>query len=147
MSALNFFEDDILDLLMTNVAAPNVGDASGLQPSATAGSFQVSLLTANPAETGTSQLTSEAAYGAYARVAVARSTAAWTVASGVCDNDAAITFPQATSGTETETNFGLGSASSGAGNQFMVGALAAGLAVSNGITPQFAAGDLDVSCD
>lgn len=147
MSVLNFFEDDILDLLFTNVAAPNVGDASGLQPSATAGSFFISLLTANPAETVTSQATSEAAYGAYARVAVARSLAAWTVASGLVDNDAAITFPQASSGSETETNFGIGSATSGAGNQFMVGALAAGLAVSNGITPTFAIGDLDVTCD
>lgn len=147
MSAQNFFEDDILDLLFTNLALPNVGDASGLQPAATAGSFFTSLHTALPAETATAQTTSEAAYGSYARQGVARSTAGWTVASGVVDNDAAITFPQATSGSETETHFGLGSAVSGAGNLDMVGALASGLAVSNGITPEFAAGDLDVSCD
>lgn len=147
MSLQNFFEDDLLDLLFTNVAAPNVGDASGLQPSAVAGSFFVSLHTASVAETATSQETSEAAYTSYARQAVARSTSAWTVASGVVDNDAAITFPAATGGSETETHFGLGSATSGAGNLFMVGALTSGLAVSTGITPEFAAGDLDVTAD
>lgn len=147
MSAQNFFEDDILDLLFTNVAIPNVGDASGLQPSATAGSFHISLHTALPAETASAQNTSEAAYPGYARVAVPRSLAGWTVASGVVDNDAAITFPQATGGSETETHFGLGSAASGVGNLFMKGALTASLAVSNGITPEFAAGALDVSVD
>lgn len=143
----DFFEDDILDLIFTNVAAPNVGDTSGLQPAATAGSFYVSLHTAQPAESATAQTTSEAAYTSYARVAVARSTSGWTVASGVVDNDSAITFPAATGGSETETYFGLGSASSGAGNLDMVGALSAGLAVSSGITPEFAAGDLDVTAD
>lgn len=147
MSAQNFFEDDLLDLIFTNVAAPNVGDASGLQPSATAGSFYVSLHTAAPEETDTSQESDEAAYTSYARVAVARSTSGWTVASGTVDNDAAITFPTATGGSESETNFGLGSASSGAGNLNIVGELDSPLAVSNGITPEFAAGDLDVSLD
>lgn len=147
MSALNFFEDDILDLLMTNVAAPNVGDASGLQPSATAGSFQVSLQTANPAETATAQTTSEAAYGAYARVAVARSLAAWTVAAGVCDNDSPIPFGPCTVGTPTITHFSIGSDVSGAGNLFFWGALTASLAVSPGITPSFAAGALDITAD
>lgn len=147
MSALNFFEDDLLDLIFTNVAAPNVGDVSGLQPSATAGSFYVSLHTAQPGEAVTAQTTSEAAYTSYARQAVARSTSGWTVATGTVDNDAAITFPQATGGSETETYFGLGSAVSGAGNLDMEGALTSSLAVSNGITPEFAAGALDVSLD
>jgi hypothetical protein len=147
MSAQDFFEDDLLDLIMTNVAAPNVGDAAGLQPSATAGSFHTSLMTALPAESVSDQTTNEATYTPYARVAVARSTAGWTVASGVADNDAAITFPQATAGSDTITHFGLGFAASGAGFLNLVGALASSLAVSIGITPEFAAGDLDVSLD
>jgi len=148
MSAQNFFEDDILDLLFTNVAIPNVGNAGGLQPSGVAGSFFISLHTALPAETAAAQNTSEAAYpGPYARVAVARSVAAWTVASGLVDNDAAITFVQATGGTETETHFGIGSDLSGVGNLFMKGALTASLVVSNGITPEFAIGALDVTMD
>lgn len=147
MSATNAFEDKILSLYLTNADAANIGDATGLRGSSTAGSLYVSLHTANPNETGT-QTTSEAAYGGpYARVAVARSVAGWTVASGVGDNDAAITFPACTSGSETETHFGLGSASSGAGTLDIWGALTAGLAVSAGITPSFAAGALDVTLD
>ena len=147
MSATNQFEDDLLELIFTNVAAPNVGDAGGLQPSVGAGSWFVSLHTASPGEAATAQTASEAAYTSYARQAVARSAAGWTVAAGVVDNDAAITFPQATGGSETETDFGLGFAVSGAGVLQMYGNLTSSLAVSSGITPEFAAGDLDVSLD
>lgn len=146
MSATNACENGLLSLIFENANYANVGDATGLRGSSTAGSFYISLATANPNETGT-QTTSEAAYTSYARVAVARSTAGWTVASGVADNDAAITFPAATGGSETETHFGIGSDSTGVGNLFFYGALAAGLAVSTGITPQFAAGALDITLD
>ncbi len=147
MSAQDFWEDDLLDLIMTNVAAPNVGDAGGLQPSVGAGSFFTSLMTALPAESVSDQTTNEATYTPYARIGVARSTAGWTVAAGVADNDSAITFPQATSGSDTVTHFGLGFAVSGVGFLNMVGALASSLGISVGITPEFAAGDLDVSLD
>ena len=148
MSATNLFEDDILDLIFTNVDAPNVGDAAGLQNSATAGSLHISLHTGNAiGETSTIQTQSEAAYTGYARQAVARSTAGWTVASGTVDNDSAISFPTSTSGPETETDVGIGFALSGAGVLQFYGSLAADLVVNNGITPEFAAGALDVSLD
>lgn len=146
MSATNAFEDKILSLVFENANAANIGDATGLRGSTTAGVFYISLHTANPNETGT-QTTSEAAYGSYARQSVARSTAGWTVTSGVADNDAAITFPAATSGSETETHFGIGSDVSGVGNLNIWGALTAGLTVSAGITPSFAIGALDVTLD
>jgi hypothetical protein len=63
----------------------------------------------------------------------------------VADNDAAITFPLCGATGSTVTNFGIGSDASGAGNLFFKGASA--LAVSNGITPQFAAGALDITLD
>ena len=50
----------------------------------------LALHTADPGAAG-SQTTNEATYTSYARVSVARSTAGWTVASGVADNDASIT--------------------------------------------------------
>ncbi len=146
MSATNVFENGLLSLIFENANYANVGDATGLRGSSTAGVFYISLHTANPNETG-DQTTSAAAYTSYARVSVARSTAGWTVASGVADNDAAINFPAATGGSETETHFGIGSDSSGAGNLFMWGALTSSLAVSNGITPSFAIGALDTTLD
>ena len=148
MSATDLFEEDLLDLIFTNVAAPNVGDGPGLLPSATAGSFYISLHTGTLLDTHTSQQQTEAAYGSYARQAVARSTAGWTVTTdgtGLVDNDSAITFPQASSGSETETDFGIGSASSGVGNLQIFGALTSSLAVSTNITPEFAAGALDIT--
>jgi hypothetical protein len=146
MSATNVFENGLLSLIFENANYANVGDATGLRGSTTAGVFYISLHTANPNETGT-QTTSEAAYGSYARQSVARSTAGWTVASGVADNDAVINFPAAASGSESETHFGIGSDVSGVGNLFLWGALTASLAVSAGITPSFAAGALDVTLD
>lgn len=146
MSATNVFENGLLSLIFENANYANVGDATGLRGSTTAGVFYTSLHTANPNETG-SQNTTEGAYTGYARVSIARSTAGWSVASGVADNDSAITFGLDTVGSETETHFGLGSDASGAGNLFLWGALAASLAVSPGVTPSFATGALDITLD
>ncbi len=146
MSATNAFETALLTLYFNNTDHANIGDASGLQNSATAGSFYISLHTADPGETG-NQTTSEATYTSYARVAVARSGAGWTVSGNNVSNAAAINFPAATGGTNTITHFGIGSDSSGTGNLFFKGALGSSLAVSSGITPSFAIGDLDVNLD
>lgn len=146
MSATNVFENGLLSLIFENANYANVGDATGLRGSTTAGVFYISLHTASPGEAG-AQNTTEAAYTSYARVSVARSTAGWTVASGVADNDAAINFPAATGGSETEVSFGIGSDSTAAGNLFLYGGLTSNLAVSTGITPSFAAGALDVTLD
>jgi len=150
MSAMDAFENGLLRLIFENTDGPaNVGDATGLRGSSTAGSFYISLHTANPGsnEATGDQTTSESAYTSYARVAVARASAQWTVASGVADNDNTITFPACTGSTSTVTHFGVGSATSGAGVLHLWGALTASLAISSGITPSFAAGALDVSLD
>ena len=144
MSATNVFENGLLSLIFENANYANVGDVTGLRGSSTAGVFWISLHTADPGETGT-QTTSETAYTSYARVSVARSTAGWSVASGVADNDAAITFAQCGVTGATITNVGIGSDTSGAGNLFLKGT--ASLVVSTGVTPQFAAGALDISLD
>lgn len=146
MSATNAFETALLTLYFNNTNHANIGDAAGLQNSATAGSFYISLHTGDPGEAG-SQTTSEATYTSYARVAVARSAGGWTVSGNNVSNAAAINFPAATGGTNTITHFGIGSDLSGAGNLFFKGALTASLAVSSGITPSFAIGELDVNLD
>ncbi|MCK5550257.1 MAG: hypothetical protein KAI41_06970 [Hyphomicrobiaceae bacterium] len=146
--ATNLFEDDLLDLIFTNIAAPNVGDAGGLLPSVAPGSFHISLHTGDAiTDASTLQTDNEAAYGTYARQAVARSVAGWTVASGTVDNDAAITYPTSTTGPETETDVGIGFALAGAGVLQIWSQLLADLIVNIGITPEFAIGALDVSLD
>lgn len=146
MSLTNAAETALLTLLFNNTDWANIGDAAGLQNSATAGSFYVSLHTADPTETGT-QTSSEATYTGYARVAVARSGAGWTVSGNNVSNAAAVTFGACTAGSSSVTHFGIGTDLSGAGNLILKGALTATLAVSAGITPSFATGELDVNLD
>jgi len=148
MSATNLFEDDLLDLIFTNVAAPNVGDAGGLLPSAAPGNWHISLHTGNVvSDTSTLQTDTEAAYTGYAREAVVRSVAGWTVSGGTVTNDAAITFTISTSGPETETDVGLGFAASGAGVLQIFASLDADLVVNSGVTPEFAISALAISLD
>lgn len=137
---------NLLKLLFQNVAWANVGDASGLQPSAAAGSFYISLHTADPTVTG-DQTTSESAYTNYARQAVARSSGAgWDIASATITNKAAITYPACGASGSTVTYVGIGTASTLAGHLIASGALTSpsSLAISNGITPSFAIGALSV---
>ncbi len=146
MSRTNAAETDYLTLLFNNVDWANIGDGPGLQNSAAAGDFHVSLHTADPTETG-DQTSSEATYGSYARIAVARTAGGWTITGNTADNAAAITFPEATSGSETITFVGIGTDLSGAGNLIWSGVLDTSRLVSSGITPSFAIGDLNVTAD
>lgn len=146
MSKSNTFENDLLQLIFNNVDIADIGDAGGLQNSATAGSLYVALHTGDPGEAGTAA-TSEAAYGSYARVAVARSGAGWTVAGNEAENFALIQFPECTSGSETISHVSITTASSGSSKILYSGALSASRAISSGIQPQFAATALTVTED
>lgn len=143
----NQTEDDLLDLLFTNIDAPNWGDAAGLQNSAAAGTLGIGCYTGDAlSDTSTSQATNEAAYTGYARQTVARSAAGWTVASGTVDNDALIQFGEMTAGGPiTITDVGIGFASSGAGYLHIWGQVAIDLVVNNTVNPQYAIGALDIS--
>lgn len=148
MSASNSFETAILNLFFANSNFANVGDATGLRGSTTAGSLYISLHTADPGETGTA-FTSETAYTNYARVAVARSGSGWTVSGNSASNAALVSFPTCGVTGATITHFGVVETSSGAGALHFSGALSSpsSLAVSNGITPSFAIGALTVTAD
>jgi hypothetical protein len=145
MSKSNAFETNFLNHIFKNLAIANIGDATGLPASATAGNLYISLHTADPGEAG-DQSTSEAAFTSYARVAVTRG-AGWNVAAGVASNVADVTFPQCTGGTSVCTHFGIGTAASGAGNLLFSGALTSSLSVSNNVTAVLAAAQLTVTED
>lgn len=146
MSKSNASENALLQLLFNNVDFATVGDAGGLQNSASAGSFYISLHTADPGEAG-DQTTSEATYGSYTRIAVARTVGGWTVTGATVVNAAQITFPESTSGTNTITYVGIGTESSGAGVLMYSGALTSSRTVEVGGTPFFAATALTVTED
>lgn len=136
MSIGNTTENDI-NLLLFNATALSWNANTNLY---------VALHTADPGEGG-SQTTSEATYTSYARVTVARSGAGWTVTGNVAENAALVQFPQCTGGSSTITYASIGTASSGAGQIIVSGALSSSLAVSSGIQPQFAAGALTFTLD
>ena len=143
MSKSNVQETAYLKLLYQNIAMANIGDAAGLQPSATAGNFYVALYTDDPtdADTGT-----EANYTSYARVAVPRSTSGWTVSGNVVSNATLITFPVSTGGANTLTHFGIHTASTG-GDLIGSGALSSTIEVTSTKEPKIEAGALTHSED
>jgi hypothetical protein len=146
MSMTNAAEAALLDLVFLNTDWANIGDAAGLQNSAAAGVFYISLHTADPGEAGT-QTTNEAAYTSYARVSVARAGGGWTRSVSTISNTALVQFAQCTGGSAAVTHFGIGTDLSGAGNLIFKGALTSSLSISNGIQPQFSAGQLTVTVD
>jgi len=146
MSASNAFETSLLTLIYNNTNIANIGDAAGLRGSVAAGSLYVSLHTADPGEAGT-QATSETAYTNYARVAVARTAAGWTIAGNTVSNAAVVSFPAGGATGSTVTHFGVGTALTGVGDLLFKGTITVtgggtSLAVSSGITPSFAIGAL-----
>lgn len=74
---------------------------------------------------------------AYARVAVARSGAGWTISGNDASLTAIASFPAMAGGAGgTVTHFGVGTDSSGAGNLIFFGTVSPNLAVVAGITPK-----------
>lgn len=135
-NAINF-----LKLLFQAVNWANVADNTATSPLT---NLYVSLHTADPGPTG-DQTTNESAYTSYGRVAVARTSGGWSITAETISNVAAINFPACTGGTSTVTHVGIGTLTSGAGVLLYSGALTSSLAVSNGITPSFAIGQLTVT--
>lgn len=143
MTLINAAETSILQLLFENADWANIGDATGLQGSTAAGSFWISLHTADPTDTGS--VTNEATYTGYARVQVDRGTGEWTVTDDTVVNDNVVAFPAGTGGSGTVTHFGIHTASSGAGNMILSGALNSSVVTGSGVTPEFAAGQLSAT--
>jgi hypothetical protein len=95
--------------------------------------------------------------GSYARVAIARSTAAWTGThgtttgassgtNGTISNAAAITLPTATADWTTATHWEISDAST-AGNAIVCAALTASRTITNGATAAFSIGALTIQID
>jgi len=135
-------ETDLLKLLFNNTTWAALGDATGIVGSTGVGSFFIALHTSDPL-VGGNQSTNEAAYTNYARVAVARSTAGWTVGTNTVSNAAAVTFPTCGVTGATITHFSIGKVTSGATE--IIAYSTCSLVISNNITPSFAIGALVVT--
>lgn len=136
MSFGNTTETDILNKIFKNTALPFDAITD----------LYLALHTADPGESG-SQTTSECTVGSYSRVSVVRSGVGWTVSGATAQNASLVQFPTASSGSNTITHVSIGTASSGAGQILVSGALNSSLTVSSGIQPQFSAGALVFTLD
>jgi hypothetical protein len=141
MSKSNTWESDLILLMFNNTNSALHGDATGLRGSSTAGSYYVSLHTADPGEAG-DQTTSEIAYTSYARVGVLRASGAggFTCSAGTAAFASDVTFPTGSGGSGTATHFGIGCSSSGAGKLLYKGALSPSVVCGSGVTPKINAG-------
>lgn len=138
--------NELLDLFFLNADFELVGDASGLQAAATAGSLYVGLATGAPSGASDDQETNEADYTDYARQAVARTSGGWTVTANGVANAAEVQWPVAGSSGTTLTHWTLGTSSSGAGKLIAYGALNASIPITNGVThPTAAAGAININ--
>ena len=136
------FCNDLIDLIFRATTINELAENDTTSP---ATNLYLSLHTADPG-VGGSQLTNEATYGAYARLAVARSGAGWDAASGGATVNAALAqFAECVSGSNVITHVAIGTASSGAGKVLYAGALASSRTISAGIQPQFADSALTVT--
>lgn len=136
MSKSNSFENELLLLLFNNTDIANIGDAAGLQNSVAAGSLYLALHTGDPGEAGTAT-TSEIAYTGYARQAVARSSAGFTVSGSSVTLTNNVDFPEMTGGAGgTVTYFSVVKEVSGASVILYSGAVSPSISVASGVTPR-----------
>jgi hypothetical protein len=142
-SMTNGFETALATLLFNNTAITDIGDASGLVATSTAGSTQLALHTSALTDADTVLTATEVAYTGYARPTQARSGAGWTVSGDTVSNAALIVFGEMSAGgPDTVVHLGLGFIATG--NTLRLHQdLTADLVINNGVNPQFAVGALD----
>ena len=132
MGKATAFSGAILGLIFQAQSIANLAINASSSP---ATNLYLSLHTADPTSAGT-QTSNEANYTSYARVAVARSSAGFTVTSNAVSPAATVSFPACGGGTNTITHFGIGLASSGAGTLLYSGTVTPNISVASGVTPQ-----------
>ena len=136
MSKSNTFENDLLLLLFNNTNISDIGDATGVRGSTTAGTFWVSLHTGDPGEAGTA-ITSETAYTGYLRVAIARSGAGFVVSGNSVSPAANIDFAECSAAPGGAiTYFGIVNTSSGAGKLLYSGTVTPSITMAVGVIPR-----------
>ena len=136
MSKGDTFENDWLKLVFNATAISAIADNAASSPLT---NLYVSLHTSDPGEAG-DQTSNECAYGSYARVAVARTSGGWTVSGNSVSPAATISFPTASSGSETATHAAVGTASSGTGKILYRGAIVPNITITSGVTPELTTG-------
>ena len=126
MYATNFFEEKMLNLMRsTSITAP--------------ANLYLALFQTDPSDTGTAG--TEIAYTGYARQTISFTTPTASGAGLSMQNDALITFPEATGNSGTVTFVAVMDSLTG-GNMWLYGQLDQPLAIQSGVSPVFRAGSV-----
>lgn len=138
MSKGDVFEGDLLKLIFNATAIANIADNAATAPLT---NLYLALHTADPGEAGT-MATSEIAYTSYARKAVARTTAGFTVSGNSVTLAANQDFATGTGGSGTATHFsvGVGATAGGADKILYKGTVTPNIVCGNGVTPRLTTG-------
>jgi hypothetical protein len=126
------YSNDMLKLVFNAVAIAGIADDASVSALT---HLQVGLHTSDPG-VGGSQTTNECGYTGYGRIAVVRSAVGWTVTGNSVSPAAAITFAEATGGSETATHFSVGTDASGAGKILYTGTVTPNVVITSGVTPE-----------
>jgi hypothetical protein len=126
------FANDLIKLILTGVAVPNLADNAVAAPLA---NLYLGLHSADPGPAGT-QETSSLVYTGYARVAVPRLPANWVISGNVANPAARIEFPEMTGGVDVlATWLTIGTALTGAGKVLLRGRLVPDIQCRVGVIP------------
>jgi len=135
----NEFENKLLLLLFNNDAITTIGTAAGIVGSTTDGSLYLSLHTGDPGETVTDPTSTETTYTGYARQAVARTTAGWTVTGNSVSPTSDVDFGECTASPGSNlTHFAITAGTDGTGDELVLyyGALSPTITMSTGVIPR-----------
>lgn len=126
------WSNQILALLFNATTAPNIAINATSAPLT---NLYVSLHTADPTASG-SQTSFEVTYTSYARVAVARTSAGWTVSGTSVSPVANIIFPSPTGAAgQSATFWAVGTAATLAGQLLYAGPLSPAITITIGLPP------------
>lgn len=130
----SYLENALLKLIFQAVAIANLADNAASSPSTT---LYLSLHTADPTDTpATEQSENETTYSGYARKALTRSSAAWTVTGSSVSPLANVDFNTVSSGSGTITHAGVGLASTGNGKLLYSGTITPAITLAAGVIPR-----------
>ena len=136
MSKGNTFENDLLKLIFNGDTIANIAVNATSGPLT---DLYLSLHSSDPGEAG-DQTTNEVAYTSYARKAVARTSAGFTVSTNTVVLAANQDFVTCSGSTATATHFAIGTAASGAGKILYSGTVTPNISISTGVTPRLTTG-------
>ena len=137
MSKGNTFENDLLKMIFNAAAIANICDNASSSPLT---NLYLSLHSSDPGEAA-DQTTNEVAYTSYARKAVARTDAGFTVTNNevvLAANQDFVACDGATGATVT--HFAIGTAETSTGKVLYKGTVTPNIVVSSGVTPRLTTG-------